>query len=56
MEVLKLTEWTPEELRKAALEMFDEGRMMWVVAGGRATVERELREAGVENFTVFGHG
>lgn len=46
----------PEELRQAASESFDEGRLMWVVAGDRARVGRELREAGAENFALFGPG
>ncbi|HEX8186973.1 MAG TPA: insulinase family protein [Pyrinomonadaceae bacterium] len=49
-----LRKLTPEDLRRAAQEMLDAERLVWVIAGDRAAVERELREAGVEDFRVVG--
>lgn len=49
-----LSKLTPEDLRRDALAALDSDRMLWVIAGDRAAVERELREAGVESFRVFG--
>jgi zinc protease len=49
-----LPKLTPEDLRLDALAALDPGGMLWVIAGDRATVERELREAGVESFRVVG--
>lgn len=49
-----LPKLTPEDLRRDALAALDPERMLWVIAGDRAAVERELREAGVESFRVFG--
>jgi predicted Zn-dependent peptidase len=43
---------TPEDLKRAAESMLDAGRLVWVFAGDRATVERELRELGVDSFRV----
>jgi zinc protease len=50
----RLPKLTPEELRREALEALDPDRMLWVIAGDRAAVERELRDAGVESFRVVG--
>lgn len=47
-----LPKLTPEDLRRDALAALDPERMLWVIAGDRAAVERELREAGVESFRV----
>jgi zinc protease len=49
-----LRKLTPEDLRRAAQEMLDAERLVWVIAGDRSAVERELREAGVENIRVVG--
>lgn len=49
-----LPKLTPEDLRRDALAALDTDRMVWVIAGDRAAVERELREAGVESFRVAG--
>lgn len=49
-----LRKMTPEDLRQAAQELLDGERLVWVIAGERAAVERELREAGVENFRAVG--
>ena len=45
---------TPEDLRQSAQELLEVERLVWVIAGDRAPVERELREAGVESFRVVG--
>ena len=45
---------TPEDLRKAAQELLDTERLVWVIAGDRPAVERELREAGIVGFRVAG--
>jgi zinc protease len=49
-----LPKLTPEDLRRDAQRMLDAGRLIWVIAGDRAAVGRELREAGVEDFRVVG--
>lgn len=50
----RLPKLTPEDLRRDAFAALDTERMVWVIAGERAAVERELREAGVESFHVVG--
>lgn len=45
---------TPGDLQRAARDMLDTERLIWVIAGDRAGVERELRELGVGGFEVFG--
>jgi zinc protease len=48
-----LTKITPEELKRIAGEMLDAERLIWVIAGDRAVVERELRDIEVDDFKVF---
>jgi zinc protease len=50
----RLPKLTPEDLRRDALAALDADALVWVIAGDRAAVERELREAGVESFRVVG--
>ncbi|HWS55759.1 MAG TPA: hypothetical protein VN228_16590, partial [Pyrinomonadaceae bacterium] len=49
----RLRAFTPEDVTRAARALLDPELLVWVIAGERAAVERELREAGVTGARVF---
>lgn len=49
----RLPAFTPEDLRKAARTLLHPDQLVWVIAGDRAAVESELREAGIRAVEVF---
>jgi zinc protease len=42
--IARLAAFTPDDVQKAARELFAPDRLIWVIAGPRAAIENELRE------------
>lgn len=52
----RLHAFTPEDVTRAARALLDPDSMVWVIAGERAAVERELRESGADGVRFVSPG
>jgi zinc protease len=52
----RLSAITPEDVTKASRAMLDPERFIWVIAGERSALERELGELGLRNVRVVSQG
>ena len=46
--IKRLATFTPAEVQETARELLEPERLIWIIAGPREAIERELRELGVE--------
>ena len=52
----RLAAFTPDDVTKAARAMLDAERIVWIIAGDRSAIERELGELGLRNVRVVSQG